>query len=354
MTSDDSFHPSETTLKTNSSISKQPLKSKSFSLLNSKVSLPDYFCGLKNPSNFCYLNSYLQVLFHIPAFRGMILNQQYPKQCGPIVLSLKQLFTKLSFKWKPVSSFGVISSFGWTSSQIESQHDVHEFSRIFLEDLKREILKFRGDISFFNFLNGKMQTLISFENHPSIISEYNFSDISLSIEKSSSLEEALNLFTSEISLSGQNAYELPNGSKENAHLKYSFYDLPAILHIQFNRFYFDFRKQISKKTIKNVKFPKILNFKKYCTLPNNNTEYQLYAVLFHEGTSEFGHYFVNLNFQMKSEWYLFDDETFKFTSHPLSDIINPTDPTDPTPYILIYIRTDCIVHLFGKSSSSSR
>jgi ubiquitin C-terminal hydrolase len=72
MTSDDSFHSSET----DSSISEQPLKSKSFSLLNSKISSLDYFYGLKNPSHFCYLNSYLQVLIHVPAFGGMILNQQ--------------------------------------------------------------------------------------------------------------------------------------------------------------------------------------------------------------------------------------------------------------------------------------
>jgi ubiquitin C-terminal hydrolase len=129
------LNPLETIKQSLLLLSENRVKSNFFSLSNSHIPFPDHFSGLKNPSNFCYLNSYLQVLYQIPIFHKMILNHKFMNQCGPIALSLQNLFQKMKQSLKPISSFQVITSFGWASHQIESQQDVHEFSTIFLANL---------------------------------------------------------------------------------------------------------------------------------------------------------------------------------------------------------------------------
>jgi ubiquitin carboxyl-terminal hydrolase 7 len=104
-----------------------------------------YFFDLKNFGNHCYLNSYLQLLYHIPAFRNMIINIPSSNfETKTVVSNLQHIFQGLKSSKSPVSHYSLILSFGWSSEQINSQHDVHEFSG----DLEKEISEF-GENSCF-------------------------------------------------------------------------------------------------------------------------------------------------------------------------------------------------------------
>jgi hypothetical protein len=87
---------------------------------------------LKNPGFHCYMNSYIQVLYHIPAFYKLILSldlQKFPPNSP--VYHLKNLFIEMDKKIPIVSSIEIINSFNWTHQEKTSQHNVHEFSKFF-------------------------------------------------------------------------------------------------------------------------------------------------------------------------------------------------------------------------------
>lgn len=138
-----------------------------------------------------------------------------------------------------VSSLAVIHSFSWSFEQVKSQHDIHEFSRGFLEDLKNEIKNHDGDYSFFDKFYGRMRNIISFKHSEPIYGEDDFSDLSLAVERSNSIEQGIQEYIDGSEMSGKNQYEFPDGTKVDAKVTYSFVKLPEILHIQLNRFKFD-------------------------------------------------------------------------------------------------------------------
>jgi hypothetical protein len=77
-----------------------------------------------------------------------------------------------------------------------------------------------------------MKTTITFDEKPPFQGEDNFADISLSIEKSDSVEKGIQAFLKGKLMVRNNKYEFEDGSKGDVCVKYSFKTLPEILHIQ--------------------------------------------------------------------------------------------------------------------------
>jgi hypothetical protein len=141
------------------------------------------YSGLKNPGFHCYMNSYLQTLFHIPSFRQMIL--QLDSKIFPpnsIVLHLQTLFHEMNQKTPIVSSFSILQSFDWSQEEKDSQHDIHEFSLYFLELIQTQICQQGLSVDFFNKFVGKFVSSINSAHHSPIITDNNFGDLSLSIK----------------------------------------------------------------------------------------------------------------------------------------------------------------------------
>jgi ubiquitin carboxyl-terminal hydrolase 7 len=69
--------------------------------------------GLINQGNTCYMNSYLQMLFHIGKLRNIVfcLNETIP---GKFPATLQSVFYKLANDSKPVSTEQLSKSYGWT------------------------------------------------------------------------------------------------------------------------------------------------------------------------------------------------------------------------------------------------
>ena len=93
---------------------------------------------------------------------------------------------------------------------------------------------------------------------------------------------------------------------------------------------FDERK--INKNLSKIIFDEYLNIKNYVDnecIQSNNCEYELKAILIHEGTIDFGKYYTILQFQKDNLWYRFSDSKVLKFGNDINDIKNA--------YSLIYI-----------------
>jgi ubiquitin C-terminal hydrolase len=184
------------------------------------------------------------------------------KSCGRITSRLRGLFGKMN-SGSSCSVSHLINSFNWTSTQMNSQRDVHEFSREFLEGLSKEISLHDGNYRFFDHFYEKFKTIISFARRGEMINKDDFGEISIPLESVTSVHEGIKKFMEGSSMTGKNQFEFQDGHKEDANITYSFSKFPYILHIQLNRFSFDFRAKISVKITKSIQCPQFLNLKEF-------------------------------------------------------------------------------------------
>jgi hypothetical protein len=69
------------------------------------------------------------------------------------VVHLQKLFIEMNKRIPKASSLNIIQSFEWSQEEKNSQHDIHEFSRFFLELLQTQITNQGLPANFFeNFM----------------------------------------------------------------------------------------------------------------------------------------------------------------------------------------------------------
>jgi ubiquitin carboxyl-terminal hydrolase 7 len=72
----------------------------------------------------CYLNSLLQTLFHIPAFRNFIIKHD---STAKITSALRKLFASLVLSDDcAIGTKEITTAFGWSNSEVFEQHDIQE------------------------------------------------------------------------------------------------------------------------------------------------------------------------------------------------------------------------------------
>ena len=101
------------------------------------------YVGLKNQGATCYMNSLLQTLFHIGAFRQAVYSlptdDDLSAQKAPICLALQRLFFNLEFGSRSVKTLELTQSFGWEDSESFTQHDVQELNRVLCDNLEEKM-----------------------------------------------------------------------------------------------------------------------------------------------------------------------------------------------------------------------
>ena len=91
--------------------------------------------GIINQGATCYLNALLQYLFNDIAFKSMIWKAD---STVPLIRSFQLFFGYLSLsECSAISSSDLITSFGWSASQIFEQHDIHELFSVLLDALSQ-------------------------------------------------------------------------------------------------------------------------------------------------------------------------------------------------------------------------
>ncbi|KAK8841837.1 hypothetical protein M9Y10_026788 [Tritrichomonas musculus] len=123
----------------NSHLKKDFLSKPNASITYTLQQLPPLVCTLLNPCCICYLNSTIQLLFHLSEFRSFIelfsiYNNSNPLPASHFIFKLNELFN-LMLRCNKISPEELTKSFGWPSLALQVQHDASEFLYCFLDNI---------------------------------------------------------------------------------------------------------------------------------------------------------------------------------------------------------------------------
>lgn len=347
------------------------------------------YVGLKNQGATCYMNSMLQALFHLPAFRRIVYNMETsttddPEKCIP--LCLQRLFCQLQFRDVACSTKNLTKSFGWTDIDSIMQHDVQEFCRVLIDNLEMKMKGTDLENSIPKLFKGRMRSYIRCVNvkyESSKVEE--FYDLSMQVKGCKNLQESFEKYIEKEKMEGNNQYSTDEFGKQDAEMGVEFIEFPSVLHLHLGRFNYDYETGMMIKINDRFEFPEEIDLSPYLAKdinsdgsnpnPNKSNIYDLYGVLVHFGSFESGHYYAFLRTSTNPQWYKFDDScvTKEETETAVQDNYggsiyanyNPNARTNPysyayqysrmkrySGYMLVYVRREDADHIFQPISTN--
>uniref|UniRef100_UPI00398F4C3B ubiquitin carboxyl-terminal hydrolase 40 isoform X2 n=1 Tax=Pristiophorus japonicus TaxID=55135 RepID=UPI00398F4C3B len=296
--------------------------------------------GIKNQGGTCYLNSLLQTLLYTPEFRESLFALG-PEELGNlsdkdkseskvrvIPLELQRLFAHLLLADQlAASTSDLTDSFGWTSNEETSQHDVQELNRILFSALESSLVGTSGHDLINRLYHGIVVNKIVCKECGNVSErQEDFLDLTVAVKGVSGLEEALcTFYVEEEHFDNDNLYQCGRCEKlvkatKSAKLRH----LPTFLTISLLRFNFDFAKCERYKETGCYSFPVRLDMRPFCEqddLLDTEYEYELFSVIIHKGGCYGGHYHAYIkDIDQLGTWFSLDEETA---------VINSTkDPTN--------------------------
>lgn len=142
------------------------------------------YIGMINEAMTCYMNSMIQTLNILCAFKKAVFD--IPTQdddYSSVSLSLQRLFYDLMVKDTPVSTNKLIKSFGWGREQMNVQHDVQEFNLLLSELMEKKMKGTPGEGTFSKLFEGKLINYINCINvNYRSEKEERFCDIQLTVK----------------------------------------------------------------------------------------------------------------------------------------------------------------------------
>ncbi|KAI9566917.1 hypothetical protein HD554DRAFT_1077339 [Boletus coccyginus] len=298
--------------------------------------------GLLNLGQTCFLNVILQCFIHNPLLRNYFLgdrhNTRLCKHADCTCCEMDSLFSEVySSNQAPFGPTSFLATTWKVSAEMSgySQQDAHEF---FITALNQIHGTCRGSTNIscnciiHQTFAGQLQSDVTCERCGNMTSTVDpMLDISLELRGKggevgsgeNTLAGCLRRFTKPEKL-GAKEYSCSKCTKAHEAVKrLSIRKLPPVLSFQFKRFeHKTTSKAVPQKIDTPVRFPASLNMAPYTTLVMNHTskdgdgstypgpdamyEYDLFAVINHEGQMDNGHYTNFARFQ--DEWYRFDDD----------------------------------------------
>lgn len=332
----------------------------------------DHYNGLLNQGATCYLNSILQALFHISEFRSIIyqmptkeeaeeLSDMDPPVAKSIPYALQRLFCMLQTATKAVGTTELTESFGWSEADSFIQHDVHELTRVLLDNLEKKLNVQNPDESAAGKLgrnaidklfHGSLETYVNVDEvgyHGS--RDEPFYDLQLVVKNKKDIYASFDSFFQVEVLDGKNKYCLERDGEKTYHRAEKgvrFKKIPPVLLLHLARFDYDW-EQGETKIFSRWDFYSTLDLSRYMPqCRSEETHYTLCSVLVHSGSNTgFGHYYCFL--LCSGQWYKFNDETV--TPATLKEVFGSNFggfkmnywgsevPQISTAYMLVYIRT---------------
>ena len=283
------------------------------------------FVGLRNQGATCYMNSLLQTLYNVNAFRKAVYHMpteedEAPSQSMP--LALQSVFYKLQFTAAAVSTNDLTASFGWDSVDAFQQHDVQELNRILCDRLEEKMKGTRVEGTVNHLFEGQTYNYIDCIdiNFKSSRKE-TFQDLQLDVKGCKNIYDSFDNYCEVETLEGDNKYEAEGHGKQDARKGVLFDSLPPVLNLHLKRFEYDYQKDAMVKINDAYEFYDTLDLDRprkddtegppaYLSASadkSTSNKYKLLAVLVHSGGVHGGHYFAFIRPDGK-HWLKFDDD----------------------------------------------
>ncbi|KAG7380325.1 Ubiquitin carboxyl-terminal hydrolase 7 [Phytophthora pseudosyringae] len=316
--------------------------------------------GLKNQGATCYLNSLLQTLFHLRAFRQVVYETPTVQEDtnDSVSLALQRVFYRLQRQRKAVSTKELTRSFGWSAIDSFMQHDVQELYRILCDRLEEKMKRTRMDSAIQKLFEGKVRSFVQCVNVDfQSFRDESFYDLQLDVKGCKDLMQSFRKYVEVEMLDGDNQYEAEGHGKQDAKKGIKFLTFPPVLNIQLKRFEYDPMRDGMVKIHDRFEFPKTLMLDEFISddgkekvedskEKSSRYIYHLHSVLVHSGGVHGGHYYVFIrpgkHIATSTDWFRFDDDhithvdeqvavegNFGSAGTPVTPQDGPTEPPSP-------------------------
>ena len=296
------------------------------------------YVGLPNQGSTCYLNSLLQVFFHLKRFRKIIYEKNVDLDQSNIIFCLKLLFCDLQMKSTKRTTKIITQCFGWDQNDASIPQDVAEFFHFFCDIIKESPI---------DLFEGEYNILISsYDNKIERVSNVTFHSILLNIEQCQSLLDSLKLFVAPYCLSDTMKID----DKYEGTKRLVFSKLPSVFVFQLKRFWFNSKKGVYEKLNSIYKFPNILDVSEFAPKCNKDDEtlYQLFAIIDHIGGLNLGHYIAFINPNLKDDWYEFNDNNvIKVSEEKVLEL--SFGSKNLSAYMLFYVKLNMKEYIFDNN-----
>ena len=287
--------------------------------------------GLRNLGATCYMNSIIQQLYHIRAFRNSILSMpEFPRintgEGTPqaiewsTLFELQLLFARLS---EAASSFADTRGFAQTVKingeliRTCNQMDANEFYNSLFASLETSLSHVPGREKLLSTLfQGTTVTQVECQVDPKHVSkrQETFYSVSVDVKNTGNLGRALSNFIAGENMTGDNQYVCSFCNKKvDAVRRTLFQTLPQVLVVHLKRFEFQMSTMSQIKLHDRCEFPMVLDMEPYMASPQKGAgeqstseepsgpalasaefspyKYRLSGIVVHSGSANGGHYF---------------------------------------------------------------
>lgn len=285
------------------------------------------YVGIENQGATCYLNSLLQSYFFTKIFRKKVYQiptedeisfefdsyEEYKRQPKTVSLSLQRIFYKLQTSNVAINTLELTHSFGWTTADAFTQHDVQELNRILMDRLETKMKGTEIDGCLNDIFVGKMNSFIRCINvdYESSRTE-DFWDIQLNVKGMKNIQESFENYVELETMDGDNKYDASGFGLQDAEKGVNFESFPDVLHLQLKRYEYDFETDNMVKVHDRYEFFDQIDLKPYMNKNaehyNENWVYKLHGVLVHQGDVSVGHYYAMIKPTNEDKWFKFDDD----------------------------------------------
>ena len=274
------------------------------------------FVGLKNLGCTCYINSLIQIFYHIPLMRESLLKCKFPASKNNCFYQLKIIFYSLKYlQTSYYSPKSFMDNYDDQKLNVSVQMDAFEFFCDFLDKIEQKIANTKNENIIKYFFMGRQNDVLTFEedctHHRS--NESQFYSIQLQVQGKKDIYESLDSLIEGEKMFGENRIFCPECNRKLPAIKsQNFKTLPRIFMFVLKRFEFNYQTMQKTKINDYYHFPLILDMNKYTeeyikNKKDEDNKYKLKSIIIHSGNCDAGHYYAYILDEKSNEWYEFND-----------------------------------------------